>query len=580
MGTSMINSLKPALLATAAAAALSLGACSQTGDIKPTTGKTDIASTAKLFSGPSPLNNDYRYQGGIDADVKATFTSLLDGMDGKFSYANATTDDASGALVITDVASKEDGGVFSIGRLELYGLKQANLDLLKAKDTSDLVELFDRVRIYDLSIALGTDAGANDISIGAMEFLNFKLSPTMGDKGGDRAGKNDEDHHHARGGAKFAQALKGFEFAGFNVKDMKVSFAQEGMDLDMSVADMRLGEIANGSIGPMAMFDLDYTVHQSAENRAELAELAGPLAGLLNGPLGEFISPENTRVVGKSMIWQGASIEGLLPYLESGERPPANAANLISFGAMEAKDMTSYVDGKLAGTIDLSVLDAIDFAWLIPTRINSYNKGETYHLSAYVPDGQDAIMKVLTDAGAETITGESNFLWEYDDKKGAAKFDISGNMPGFADIDFGFNTSGTPLEPILAAMDAKQGQPNSGNMPSGFESAAFDGFSFTLKDEKLLDVLFGFAGIQMGQDAAQVRQMAPAFLAMGGAQLKELTPRATGYISALSGFITEGGTLSITMTPSQPVGLEMLTTMEDDPAALIELVNLQVTHSQ
>ena len=110
--------------------------------MKPTTGKTDIASTAKLFSGPSPLNTDYRYQGGIDADVKATFTSLLDGMDSKFSYANATMDDASGALVITDVASKEGGGVFSIGRLELYGLKQANLDILKAKDTSDLVEVF------------------------------------------------------------------------------------------------------------------------------------------------------------------------------------------------------------------------------------------------------------------------------------------------------------------------------------------------------------------------------------------------------------------------------------------------------
>ena len=56
------------------------------------------------------------------------------------------------------------------------------------------------MRVYDLSIALGTDVGANDFSIGAMEFLNFKLSPTMGNKGG----KNDEDHH-ARGGAKFAR---------------------------------------------------------------------------------------------------------------------------------------------------------------------------------------------------------------------------------------------------------------------------------------------------------------------------------------------------------------------------------------
>ena len=577
------TSKKLTLLAAAGVLALSVGACGKDKKSKAESPKVS-KETAKMMTGASPLEKSYSYKGGKELDVTAFLSTMSDGAsDNKFTVKSSKYDKKKGATVLTDFVSTDPGNSFKIGKLELYGVNEANIKRIKAKeDVTELLPVFDRVRAFDVTISPpakampAEGAPAQSITIGAIEFRELKIHPL-----------NDEKMNALSGdGAQFAAVMKSIDFGGMNIQNLKmVGFEQGGSGIDMSVADMRIGNIGQGVIGPVSMTDFDYTVKQSAEVKQAVASANPQMGMLLNGPLGNMIMPGNARAKGESMSWGGMSITGWLPYLEKGETPPANAKNLVSFGAIEAKNFSSYVNGKLAAETKLSTVDPIEFAWLVPTKINAYNKGQKIHLAAYVPEGQEAMMKVLDDAGVKTATGDSSVTWTYNQKKGDADFNYTANMDGLADISLKFAGTGAPLQPILAAKEARTKALTSGDtapaeLKTGMEKAAFEGFSLEIKDEKLLDVVFGIAGLQMGQDAAQVRQMAPAFLAMGGAQLQAVTPKANDYIASVSKFLTEGGSLKIAMAPKKPVLLKTLEETGKDPAAALEKLNLTVVHSK
>jgi len=84
-----------------------------------------------------------------------------------------------------------------------------------------------------------------------------------------------------------------------------------------------------------------------------------------------------------------------------------------------------------------------------------------------------------------------------------------------------------------------------------------------------------------GQKPEEFRVAMGTMVVMGGQQFAAQIPAAAGYASALGGFLTEGGTLTIAANPETAVSAATfgeLTMLATNPPALLEKLDLQNTH--
>ena len=111
------GSMKSRLLAASAAAVLMLSACG---------GKDDNDSGSKnVDKASSPIEQSFKLDNAKPLDVDAFFTMLNDGEeDDEFSYDSTSFDEKSGATIITNLKSSDDESTLSVGRVELYGVKE------------------------------------------------------------------------------------------------------------------------------------------------------------------------------------------------------------------------------------------------------------------------------------------------------------------------------------------------------------------------------------------------------------------------------------------------------------------------
>lgn len=103
------------------------------------------------------------------------------------------------------------------------------------------------------------------------------------------------------------------------------------------------------------------------------------------------------------------------------------------------------------------------------------------------------------------------------------------------------------------------------------------GMAIRLTDNSLTSKLLDFQARQMGTTGDQLAQSAPMFLGMGLSQLQmpELTQMVT---AAVSGFLQNPGTLTISIAPAEPVSVAAIAALsQSDPKALPDLLNLSVT---
>ena len=111
--------------------------------------------------------------------------------------------------------------------------------------------------------------------------------------------------------------------------------------------------------------------------------------------------------------------------------------------------------------------------------------------------------------------------------------------------------------------------------------AKFKNFNLKLDDEKLLDVAFAVAALQMNSSAKDLREAAPGMLRLTGMQAAQMNPRISDYVDAVANFISDGGALSINAEPEDAVTFETLAaTGQTAPQTLPDVLNLTVTHSK
>ena len=527
---------------------------------------TKTSAKAVSVTAKSPLDTPFSFKGGEALDVDALVAMLPE--EARPTFASSEFDSKIGATIVTDLqfTDPEDGTAITIDRTELYGF---DVDALKSvTDGEPAIDapfetLFEKVRFF--GVKPDGEGDEADVSIGGIEIDKLRVR-----KGGFDEDAADENPAHF---------FNAFELGGFYLKDLVVdatdSEGEDAAKVAVNVPDVRLVGLGGGKLSALILNGLSYELAQSEASVKAMTGLLGEQGDLLmNSPLRGFLAPGSQKVSMESFAWNGLDFAGLMDYGLKNEDVPLTVKNAYSLGSFEIKNVESYVDGQLAYKSDRSVMTAEETAWLIPTKLRSESFGDVYNFTAYIPEGEDDLMKIVTDNGLEKVKASSNLSWDWDPKKGGAALKTAFETTGFADFDINFDMSGLEMEKLAAAIEAD-------DEAAIEQMVKFNGLNIKIADEKLLDTVFSIAGLQMGSSGSDLRQSAPAMVRLSGAQFAQMNPRFSDYVDAVADFIADGGSLTISAEPEAPVALSAISQAgETGPQNLPNVLNLNVSHKK
>lgn len=511
----------------------------------------------------SPLDRSYRLKGGEEFDVDRLFELLP--LYIRPTYERASFDSKLGATIVTnltfgDVAAAKG---FTARRAEFYGVDLELIEKLQSEDDAPpdapLELILGKLRLFDIESA--DEAGAQT-TIGAVEIDSLRV----------RHGGIAKDAP-ASGLAAFFNA---FDVAGVYFKDIKATgvdaaASDTGAAFDFAAPDLRLVGLGGGRLKALLARDLDYLVRQSPETIAAASRGLGPAGDLLvNGPLRNFIAPENQRTKLKTLEWRDISFAGLMAYGLKGERPPVSARNLINLGTVRISDAETFVGQKRLSIVPETAISAMEFTWLAPSKLRAVTRGGVYDFTAYVPDAEKEAIAELKSRKLDKVKADSDFAYDWNADKGDAALSAGFDSSGLADFDLDVSLEGLELKKIDAGRTAGARQPVA-------DLALLDSFSIVIADEQLLDAFYALSAIEAGGSAKDIRAATPAMMRLGKLELEQDAPRLAGYIDAIADFLEDGGTLEIRAEPETPVPLQAIgAAAAGGPDAMAEAVNLTV----
>jgi len=563
--------LRHLLLATASAALLV--ACG--GGSKHAAAPQSKASVAAgKVSSNSPLESAFKFKDGAELDVAALLALLPAGVD--VSYEDATFDEKLGATVVSnikinadvdeDVASLKTSDLdgLRIERAELYGVALDVFEGLgsdQAALDADLKTGFEKIRLFNISGDVHEDGSKAGLKIGGLEFDKLLI------REGGLPKDSDAD--------PTAALFNSFSLAGLYFKDIDVAAGEAQVGLALKAPDLRLVGLAGGKIASIIGNDLDYQVKQAPDSIEELGKAMGPAGQLfLNGPLKNFIAPENQRTTLESMEWKAIDFSGLMTYGLEGEKPPLSATDLIDLGTLQALNAKTFINDRMYAFVPETKISKMEFTWLAPSKIRAEAKNAVYDFTAYASPEQEDVLKILNDYGLDNVKADSVMTYDWDAKKGNADFATTYDAEGLADFSMNFALGGLVLEKIDAATAAGDNDAIAGLVE-------VEGISIELADDHLLDAVFGLAGLQGNMSAEDARKTAVGGLQIARLQAIQLGGRFNDYIDSTSDFLEEGGVLIIKVDPENAVPFSAIAaTGEQGPQAIPELLNLTVTHKE
>jgi len=540
------------------------------GCAKKAAAPSSAASVAAAdINAASPLDKSYRVKGGGELDVDRLFALLP--LYLRPTYEKASYDSKTGATVVAnlkfgDVASGEG---FTARRAEFYGVNLQKIEALEAaKDApldAPMSSVLAKLRLFDIENARA-DAASLKVRIGAVEIDSLRIRDGGIPKRSPASG--------------LAAFFNAFDMAGVYFKDVRLSGAADedsnrAAEFDFEAGDLRFVGIGGGELTAIVARDLDYLIRQSPAALAAASRGLGPMAEVfVNGPLRNFIAPENQRTRVKTLEWRGISFAGLMEYGLKGERPPVTARNLINLGAARLVDAETFVGDKRFSIVPETDISAMEFAWLAPSKIRAVTRGGLYDFTAYASDAEKDAVAIMKERRLDRVKGDSDFAYDWNADKGGAVLSAGFDSAGFADFDFDLALDGLELKKIEAAR--AEGAPR----PAA-EMARLKSLSIVIADEEMLDAFYELSALEAGGTAKDVRAATPAMMRLGKIELQRENPRMAGYVDALADFLEDGGTLVIKAEPETPVPLDAIgLAARGGPDAMASAINLTVSQKK
>ena len=531
--------------------------------------KSAASVAAADIEAASPLDKTYRLKGGEKLDIDRLFALLP--LYLRPTYEKASFDPKSGATVISglEFGDVSAGTGFTAKRAEFYGVDISKIEKLSVDAGAPLdapMELvLAKLRLFDIASA-ATDSASGAVSIGAVEIDSLRI----------RLGGIPKSFP----GSGLAAFFNAFDVAGVYFKNVRTNSgaadrAPNGAEFGFEAADLRLVGVGGGRLTSLLGRDLDYLVRPSPEAIDAASRSLGPMASVLvNGPLRNFLAPENQRTKVKTIEWRDVSFAGLMAYGLKGERPPISNRALIDLGTVRATDIETFIGNKRFSTVPEAIFSAIEFAWLAPSKIRAVTRGGSYDFTAYLPEDEKAAIDVLKAHSLDRVKGDSDFAYDWNPDRGGAALAANFDSAGFADFNLALALEGLELKQIEAARLAGATQPVA-------ELAKLKSFSLTIADEEMLNAFYALSALQTGGDAKDVRAATPALMRLGKLELKQENPRMASYVDAVADFLEDGGTLEIRAEPQAPAPLEAISAAAiGGPDAIAAAVNLTVVRKK
>lgn len=542
-------------------AAFAFAACAKKSDAPRTPASVEAAD----IDAASPLDRPYRARDGEALDIDRLFEILP--LYLRPTYAKSDFDKKTGATVVADLEFGGEKG-FRVKRAEFYGVDLDRIERVKSAENAALdapmEPVIAKLRLYDIESVDGDEPGGVTIKAAEIDALRIRQGGVPKESA-------------ASGLAAFFNA---FDVAGVYFKDVRATGADEtrsdtGAAFDFEAADLRLVGVGGGRVDAVVARDVGYIVRQSSSAIAAAGKGLGPAGDvLLNGPLRNFIAPENQRVKAKSLEWRNISFAGLMQYGLKGERPPISARDLIDLGTARLVDTETFFGDKRVSIVPQTDISAMEFDWFAPSKIRAVTRGGVYDFTGYVPDTEEKAIAELKSRKLDRVKADSDLAFDWSAETGAAVFSTGFDSSGLADLDIDVALDGLELKRIEAARLA-------GARNAAGELARLERFSFVIADEQMLDAFYALSALQTGGEAKDVRAATPALMRLTQLELKRSNPRVASYIDALADFLEDGGTLEVKAEPETPVPLEALgAAAAGGPDAMAAAVNLTVTRKK
>lgn len=324
------------------------------------------------------------------------------------------------------------------------------------------------------------------------------------------------------------------------------------------------------------------------------------------------------------MRWDGIEMADLFGYLETQTVPSTDITDLMSLGNLTAYGETVYFGDELFYSVDRVNMDLSNFYWFVPEAISYDVDGLTYDIASYltsiesmmmsmpeVAEDPDAAMVsdmfqqvavVLADNGVDTLHMDLDFGLSWDAETGATALSFEHIMDGFGELSLGFAGSMPNFDQFAYAIEADEESGMAGD--DAFdkimeESLSLSSFEFNIDDDGGLDKLFALTVAMAkiipeeegGGDLAmfansspqELRAMASGLTRMSGLQVASVFPPAVEYVNGIADFLMNGGSLSISMEPEEPLDASSDATvmgMIETPEKLVEYLGLEFEYTE
>lgn len=551
--------MKTVQFLAAGCAAILLAACGGDGG--------DANRGAAKSTAASPLEAEFSLKDATPMDVDVLFALMPE--EARPTYESAEFDASLGATVVTNLrfADADDGEAVVVERAEFFGVDMDAIE--RVREAGDVgadapfETIFQKVRLHNIASEGLEDENAElSLTIAGVEFDMLKV------RQGGLEGNGE--------GSEGARAFNAIDLGGLYFKDIAVTTkGADAPSAEFAAPDLRFVSLGGGKLDAIIANDMEYEFWQTERSIDAMRKAMGPQGAVfIDGPLRGFIAPDNQRTVFETFEWRDIDLSGLIAWGLRDEEPPMTAENLIDLGTFKAGDMTSYIGGKRVASVKEFTMSAAEFTWVIPSNIRMDTKGAFYDLTAYIGEGEEEALKILTENGLDNVKGDGYAEWRWNGDDGDARLDYVVNTDGLADFSLQTSFSGLKLNEMAAAQEA-------GEDDAFLRLGQFDSFSFELADEVALDVVFAFSALQMGGTGDDLRQSVPAMIRISGMQAAQLNPRIGDYVNALADFVGKGGSLKIEAAPDEPIGFAGLQeTSSTAPQTLPDVLDLTITHKE
>ncbi|MEO1303827.1 MAG: hypothetical protein AAFV37_02535 [Pseudomonadota bacterium] len=483
-----------------------------------------------------PVLKELTVRAGDPAEAAAALAamSLTDSGSGVLSFAGSTTDGATATF--TDLTITGEDAV-KVGSLVLEGLdmegEQAN---------------FGKMSLNDITL---TEEGEDvEVKLGSIELINPSpelagwLAASLNGQevpfpSADKIVFDSWSMNGLTGDFSDTEATGTFGIDKIEIRDMMDLSAAKATISGMSVigTDESEGIDFDISLGSMTATNVDAKFVQAIQENIDDEDAM--MTAMMNLAYDEPMEPGYDAFTMDDLSINAAGASFDIPSIVSGvERNAAGQAIKFITEPFEISVKADAAGGP-AGEGLLQGLSVVGYE-----ELTLKSAGVT----TYDPD-QDIIE---FEAG-------SNYLELVD----GAKINLGGKIEGYAEASRKMTTA-MDFEALAAGAE-----PDPMAMQSAFNDLTFHNFELSIADNSLLDRAFNAAATAQGADPAELKgqigmglAMAPMMAQGSGIDMALVTEATT----ALSSFISDGGTLTLKMAPETPLSVASVMA-NPDPAA-------------